>query len=96
MNIRPFLVEEWMNRYEVGAKYNIAETCVDSISLNELWSLANVDGQAFWSEFCSQRLTYGDIEGLPAFREGVCRLYRTARQGQTITSFALCLSPVTV
>ena len=77
MNIRPFLVEEWMNRYEVGAKYNIAETCVDSISLNELWSLANVDGQAFWSEFCSQRLTYGDIEGLPAFREGVCRLYRT-------------------
>ena len=26
MNISPFLVEEWMNAYETGAKYNIAET----------------------------------------------------------------------
>jgi Aspartate/tyrosine/aromatic aminotransferase len=77
MNIKPFLVEEWMNRYELGAKYNIAETCVDSISLNELWSLADIDGQAFWSAFSSQRLTYGNIEGLPAFRAGVCSLYRT-------------------
>ena len=39
MNIKPFLVEEWMNEYEVGAKYNIAETCVDSVSLDELFAL---------------------------------------------------------
>ena len=26
MNIKPFAVEEWMNEYEVGALYNIAET----------------------------------------------------------------------
>ena len=30
MNIKPFAVEEWMNEYEVGALYNIAETCVAS------------------------------------------------------------------
>lgn len=36
MNIKPFAVEEWMNAYETGARYNIAETCVDSISLDEL------------------------------------------------------------
>ena len=34
MKIKPFAVEEWMNEYEVGAKYNIAETCVDSVSLD--------------------------------------------------------------
>ena len=28
MKIKPFAVEEWMNAWEVGAKYNIAETCV--------------------------------------------------------------------
>lgn len=38
MEIKPFLVEEWMNQYEVGARYNIAETCVDSVSLDELSS----------------------------------------------------------
>ena len=26
MNIKPFAVEEWMNAYEDGARYNIAET----------------------------------------------------------------------
>ena len=36
MKIKPFAVEEWMNEYEVGAKDNIAETCVDSVSLDEL------------------------------------------------------------
>ena len=77
MNINPFLVEEWMNAHEVGARYNIAEPCVDSISLEELWALTGEDGRAFWQEFCSRRLTYGDIEGLPALREGICGLYRS-------------------
>ena len=39
MNIRPFAVEEWMNEYEDGARYNIAETCVDSVSLDKLFAL---------------------------------------------------------
>ena len=47
MNIKPFLVEEWMNEYEVGAKYNIAETCVDSVSLDELFALTGEDKGAF-------------------------------------------------
>ena len=44
MKIKPFAVEEWMNAWEVGAKYNIAETCVDSISMNELFELTGEDG----------------------------------------------------
>ena len=39
MYIKPFAVEEWMNEWEVGARYNIAETCVDSVSLDELFAL---------------------------------------------------------
>jgi len=67
MKINPFKVEEWMNKYEVGAKYNIAETCVDSITLEELWQITGVDGNHFWEEFCGKRLTYGEIEGNPKF-----------------------------
>lgn len=84
MDIKPFQVEEWMNAYEVGAKYNIAETCVDSVSLEELWELTGVDGGLFWSEFCKKRLTYGDIEGNPDFLKGVCSLYKTIEPEQVV------------
>ena len=63
MDITPFRVEEWMNAYEEGAKYNIAETCVDSVSLDELCELAGEDKNAFLTSFSSRRLTYGDITG---------------------------------
>lgn len=77
MKIRPFAVEEWMNAWEVGARYNIAETCVDSISMNELFSLTGESREEFLDKLCERRLSYGDIEGLPEFRSGVCGLYRT-------------------
>ena len=78
MEIKPFKVEEWMNAYEEGAKYNIAETCVDSVSLDELFELAGEDKDAFLSSFSSRRLTYGDITGSRALKEGISSLYRTA------------------
>ena len=77
MKIKPFAVEEWMNAWEVGAKYNIAETCVDSISMNELFELTGEDKTEFLNRLCARRLSYGDIEGLPEVRKGVCGLYKT-------------------
>lgn len=79
MNIKPFAVEEWMNTWEVGARYNIAETCVDSVSMNELFELIGEDKESFLTHLCERRMSYGDIEGLPEFRKGVCGLYRTLR-----------------
>ena len=86
MKIRPFAVEEWMNAYETGARYNIAETCVDSVSADELFRLCGEDSAAFWKQFSARRLTYGDIEGAPAFREGICRLYKTLKPKEVITT----------
>ena len=68
MYIKPFAVEEWMNEYEVGARFNIAETCVDSVSLDQLFALTGVDKQAFLADLCAKRLTYGDIVGSDALR----------------------------
>lgn len=79
MKIKPFAVEEWMNAWEVGAKYNIAETCVDSISMNDLFELTGEDKTEFLNRLCARRLSYGDIEGLPEFRKGVCGLYKTLK-----------------
>lgn len=77
MKINPFAVEEWMNEWEVGAKYNIAETCVDSISMNDLFRLTGENKEEFLTRLCERRLSYGDIEGLPEFRQGVCKLYKS-------------------
>lgn len=84
MKIKPFAVEEWMNAWETGAKYNIAETCVNSISLDELFALVQEDKAAFLTQFCQKRLTYGHIEGNPAFKEGICKLYRSLKPGEIV------------
>lgn len=84
MNIKPFAVEEWMNAWEVGAKYNIAETCVDSVSLDELFALTGEDKEAFLNEFSRRRLTYGDIVGAPAFKQGICKLYKTLQPEEIV------------
>ena len=86
MKIKPFAVEEWMNAYETRAQYNIAETCVDSVSLDTLFSLCKTDRDAFLQPLCAKRLTYGDIEGAPAFRSGICRLYRSIRPEEVVTT----------
>ena len=64
MKIEPFKVEEWMNAYETQAVYNIAETCVESISLDELLELCGEERGAFLDALAGRRLTYGDIVGL--------------------------------
>lgn len=84
MKIEPFKVEEWMNAYETGARYNIAETCVDSVSLDELFELTGENKGKFWNEFSSQRLTYGYIEGNPSLKEGICSLYHTLKPDEIV------------
>ena len=86
MKIKPFAVEEWMNEYEVGAPYNIAETCVNSISVDELFQLTGGDKQAFLADLCSRRLTYGDIFGAPAFKNGICKLYKSIQPDEIVTT----------
>ena len=84
MNIKPFAVEEWMNEYEVGALYNIAETCVDSVSLDELFELKGENKEDFLKDFCSRRLTYGDIWGSEALRGGISKLYHTIKADEVV------------
>ena len=84
MKIKPFAVEEWMNAYETGARYNIAETCVDSVSLDELLALAGENREQFLASLCARRLTYGDIEGSESLRAGISRLYHTLTPRQII------------
>lgn len=75
MRINHFKIEEWMNEYEDGAVYNLAETCVDSLTLRELIELNDESYESFFENLSDKKLTYGHIEGSPEFRTAVAGLY---------------------
>lgn len=76
MKIKPFGVERWMDLYETKCRYNIAETCVESLSLHELEALTGKTG-ILDGLIKSTPLTYGEIPGRLSFREGVASLYKS-------------------
>ena len=85
MFIEPFEVEIWMNEWETRCTYNLAETCVASITINELLALSGCD-EADLYEILSVKLTYGDIEGSDRLRAAISKLYaNTAIADITIT-----------
>lgn len=85
MEIKRFKIEEWMNAYEDDAVYNLAETCVHSLTVGELIGIDGTDPKQFFNELSKQRLTYGHIEGSPDFRELVSRLYKTMTKENILT-----------
>ncbi len=77
MDIKPFAVEQWMNAHETAARWNIAETCVDSLRLAELLTLSG-DREDLLRALLDERLTYGHIAGSPCLREAIAALYGPA------------------
>lgn len=74
MHIEPFLVEQWMNSHETTATWNIAETCVHSLTVDELLALTG-DAGSVLARLTGTRLTYGHITGSPELRSAVAALY---------------------
>ena len=61
-----------MDEYETTAKYNIAETCAASISVEDLCSF---DEEKRSPLSLSTKLTYGAIRGSEKLRSNLARLY---------------------
>ncbi|MDI3405168.1 aminotransferase [Streptomyces cavernicola] len=74
MKIRPFAVEQWMNEYEETCRYNLAETCVRSLTTGELLALTGRRDEVL-AELEATPLTYGPIPGSPRLRALVAGLY---------------------
>ena len=77
MRIRDFGVEIWMNRWETTCRYNLAETCVRSVTMEELLAIAGMDEAALGAELGPMRLDYGAIEGSERLRRAIAALYET-------------------
>ncbi len=89
MKIKPFGVEIWMNQYETQCAYNLAETCVESLTVAQLLDLAGKRG-AILDELLPLKLTYGAIEGSDRLRGNIASLYaRQKPENVTITHGAI-------
>ena len=75
MKIKDFGVEIWMNLYENNCKYNLAETCVESMTVKELLTLAGNQDEVM-NNILNMQMSYGDIEGSDKLISGVRSLYR--------------------
>ena len=91
-----------MDEYETTAKYNIAETCCASISINDLLDLSeNKEKSRQAVDVTSHKLTYGAIRGTDALRKNLASLYSARASGLTsdgilITNGAIVANFVTL
>ena len=74
MFIKPFGIETWMNEFEDHCSYNLAETCIKSMTIGELLKLSgqNVD---LASEISETAMTYGEIKGSERLRSNISSIY---------------------
>lgn len=73
-----------MDKYETTAKYNIAETCAASISIDDLINLSeNKSRSQDELAFTKTKLTYGEIRGSEKLRKNLSSLYSARAAGLT-------------
>ena len=74
MEIREFGVEIWMNEFENDCRYNLAETCVESITIEQLLEFSGKN-ESVLADLLPMKMTYGAIEGSQRLRRNICELY---------------------
>ena len=85
MQIEPFGVEIWMNEWETKCEWNLAETCVESLTIAELLALASKDETCLF-ELMTLKMTYGAIEGSDRLRAAIATLYAHQEVGNVVVT----------
>ena len=89
MKIKPFGVEMWMNEFENHCDFNLAETCVASLTVDQLLELSGKNANVL-DDLRPMKLTYGAIEGSDRLRDAICTLYEhQARQSVIVAHGAI-------
>ena len=76
MKIETFGVEMWMNEWETKCELNLAETCVESLTISELLEITGRN-EADLSTLLPLKMTYGEIKGSDRLRAAIAALYDT-------------------
>ena len=89
MKIAKFKVEEWFNLYEANAIYDLADTCVEALSVKELFHITGQEKE-YLTEVFSKKLNYGAIHGSDRLKNAICSLYEHQKaENVTVTHGAI-------
>ena len=77
MKIATIGVEDWLNVWEKSATYDIAQSTVSSMTMEEILALDEKSGADFYERLNKEKMNYGWIEGSPDFKTEVSKLYRS-------------------
>lgn len=88
MHIDNFKVEDWFNEYERLAVYNMADTCVESLSLAELFEIIGQKDE-YLEQILSKKLNYGDIQGSKRLHNLIKQMYNSDKSSLTVTHGAI-------
>ena len=58
MNLPEFGVEAWLNKWEKSAKYDISQSSIDSLTLEELIGLDGTKVEDFFAQHSTDKLNY--------------------------------------
>ena len=75
MKIDNFKVEDWFNKYEKSAKYDMADTCVEPFTLREFFNIVG-DEELHYEYLMNKKLNYGDIQGSERLKTAIKSLYK--------------------
>lgn len=85
MKIRPFGVEQWMNEWENHCEFNLAETCVESLTMRELLDMSGRAEQVL-DDMLQIKMTYGAITGSERLRQLIATQYSTLNADNIMTT----------
>ncbi|MFD1158896.1 aminotransferase [Roseovarius aestuarii] len=85
MKIKPFGVEIWMNEFENHCEFNLAETCVASLTVEQLLEMSGKNANVL-DDLMPMKLTYGAIEGSDRLRDAICTLYQHQRRDNIVVT----------
>lgn len=85
MYIEPFGVEIWMNEWENHCEFNLAETCVESLTIEQLLRLCGQNDTDL-SQLLPMKMTYGAIEGSQRLRKAIAALYESQQPENVIVT----------
>lgn len=84
MKIANFGTEEWLNKWETSAIFDISQSSISPMTMNEALSLDGKDGEDFYKILNQKKMSYGWIEGSPDFKQEVSKLYKDIDPGNIL------------
>ena len=89
MKIDNFKIEDWFNAYERLSKFDMADTCVESLSLNGLFEIVG-DKELHLENILNKKLNYGDIQGSERLKSAISGMYKSVKKDNiTVTHGAI-------